>query len=108
MVVSRLLERRAAESPDRPVVHFEQRSLTYAEIAESAGAVATALAGLGIGRNDRVGLMLPNGEPFLTVYFALGKLGATAVPINPEYRGYMLEYVLADTACGLLKELATI
>ena len=59
-------------------------------------------------RGDRVGLFLPNGPAFLNAYFALGKLGATMVPINTAYRGYMLEYLLNDTACEVLVVDATL
>ena len=108
MVVSRLLERRAAEAPDHPVVHLPSGSLSYGRIDDQSGRLATSLVAMGVGRGDHVGLMLPNGEAFLTVYFALGKLGAVAVPINPAYRGYMLEYVLADTRCTVLFADATV
>lgn len=102
MVIARLLERRAAETPDRPFVRIDTDSLTYASVDDRAGRLASTLAAMGVGGGDRIGLMLPNGVPFLVIYFALGKLGAIAVPINPAYRGYMLEYVLADTACTML------
>jgi carnitine-CoA ligase len=102
MVIARLVERRATEVPDRVVLHLETGPLTYADIDGRASALAGALAANDVCRGDRIGLMLPNGEPFLTTYFALGKLGAVAVPINPAYRGYMLEYVLADTNCTML------
>lgn len=102
MVITRLVERRATEAPDRVVLHLETGPLTYAEVDGRASALAGALAAIQVTRGDRVAVMLPNGEPFLTIYFALGKLGAIAVPINPAYRGYMLEYVLADTACTTL------
>src|SRR5258706_921608 len=69
---------------------------------EQCGRLARRLKEQGVTRGQRVGLLLPNGEPFLIVYFALGKVGAVAVPINVAYRGYMLEYVLADTGCTLL------
>jgi crotonobetaine/carnitine-CoA ligase len=108
MVISRLFERRAETEPDRAFLHLPATSLTYGALDARSGALAGWLAASGIGRGDRVGLMLPNGEPFLTVYVALGKLGAIVVPINPAYRGYLLEYVLADTACSVLFADATV
>jgi len=102
MVVPRLLERRAVELPDTPIVHLPTGSISSRRLDERSGRLAAWLAGEGVDRGQRVGLLLANDEPFLTVYFALGKRGAVAVPINPTYRGYMLEHVLADTACALL------
>ena len=102
MVSARLLELHAAEQPDQPFVTYGQETASFGVVDAAAGRLAAGLAAAGIGRGDRVGLMLGNGAPFISTYFALGKLGAVAVPVNPAYRGYLLEYVLADTGCRLL------
>jgi crotonobetaine/carnitine-CoA ligase len=74
-------------------------STTRAELDAASGRIASGLRRIGVSRGQRVGIVLPNGPDFINTYFGLGKLGAAAVTINPAYRGYMLEYVLADTAC---------
>jgi carnitine-CoA ligase len=102
MIGARLLERRAAERPSQPFLTFDQETHTFGEVNSASAAMAGALRERGIGRGDRVGIILGNGAEFVSIYFALGKLGAVAIPINPAYRGYMLEYVLADTGCQLL------
>ena len=102
MVISRLLEQRAAVSPERPFVVYGHEAWTYGAVEGSASSIAGALAGLGVERGTRIGLFLPNCPEFVNTYFALGKLGATAIPVNTAYRGYMLEYLLNDTACRIL------
>src|SRR5579862_46860 len=102
MVVPRLLERRAAEHPDRDFLVFGDEAWTFGAVDAAAGRLAGGLRELGVARESRVALFLPNCADFATNYFAIGKLGATAVPVNTAYRGYMLEYVLNDTASRFL------
>ena len=102
MVVPRLLERRADELPDREFLVFGEEAWTFGAVEAAAARLAGGLAALGVSRETRVALFLPNCAEFVNTYFAVGKLGATTVPINTAYRGYMLEYVLNDTACPFL------
>jgi acyl-CoA synthetase (AMP-forming)/AMP-acid ligase II len=55
----------------------------------------TALNGFGIGRNDRVGLVLPNG-PELAVAFLAVAAGAASAPLNPAYRAEEFDFYLSD------------
>jgi crotonobetaine/carnitine-CoA ligase len=102
MVISRLLEVRAREDPQRPFVVYGEDRWTFAEVERASGRLAAGLHGLGIARGDSAALFLPNGPEFVNSYFALGKLGATTIAVNTAYRGYMLEYLLNDTACRYL------
>jgi acyl-CoA synthetase (AMP-forming)/AMP-acid ligase II len=54
-----------------------------------------ALNGFGIGRNDRVAIMLPNGPEMAAAFLAIGS-GATAAPLNPAYRGDEFEFYMSD------------
>lgn len=103
MIPAKLLERAAITSPGRALVAYSgAESITRSELDQAAGRLASGLRRIGVTRGQRVGIVLPNGAEFINSYFGLGKLGAAAVTINPAYRGYMLEYVLADTACPLI------
>ena len=75
----------AAEVPDRPATAFLGAHLTFIQLKEQADKFATALFGLGIRKGDRVGIMLPNCPQYLVATFALLRLGATVVNVNPIY-----------------------
>ena len=75
----------AVEVPDRPATAFLGAHLTFGQIKEQADKFATALARLGIRQKDRVGIMLPNCPQYLVAAFAVLRLGATVVNINPLY-----------------------
>jgi acetyl-CoA synthetase len=76
----------AAEHPDRAglriVAEDSDTSLTYGELAARSGQVANWLRGLGVGRGDRVLLMLGNVAPLWEVILAAMKLGAVMIPAS--------------------------
>jgi acetyl-CoA synthetase len=75
----------AAEHPDRTALRVvsddgSDEALTYAEMAARSAQVANWLRGLGVGRGDRVLLMLGNVVPLWEVMLAAIKLGAVIIP----------------------------
>jgi len=102
MVPGRLLEQAAQANRSRPFLSYGAGIVSVGEVDQSSARVAGGLRDLGVRAGDFVGIMLANGAAFIDTYFAIGKLGAAAVTINPAYRGYLLEYVLRDTGCTTL------
>lgn len=92
----------AEEHPERDFVITGERVLTYAEVAAESRRLADGLAALGVGRGDRVGLLMANHAEFVTMKFAIARTGATAIPFNFLYRTEELRYVLAQSACKVL------
>jgi acetyl-CoA synthetase len=76
----------AAEHPDRVALRIlsedDDAQLTYAELAARSAQVAAWLRGLGVGRGDRVLLMLGNVAPLWEVILAAMKLGAVIIPAS--------------------------
>ena len=75
----------AVEVPDRPATAFLGAHLTFSQIKERADKLAAALAGLRIRQGDRVGIMLPNCPQYVFAAFAVLRLGAVVVNVNPLY-----------------------
>jgi len=76
--------------------------LTYGGLREHVERTAAGLNRLGIGRNDRVALVLPNGAEMATAFVAVAAAGATAAPLNPGYRADEFEFYLSDLNAKLL------
>jgi len=89
-----LLSARAERSGSRPFVVLGDRSLSFAEVERQASALAAALAGLGVDRGDRVALILPGSFEHVVGFFAIQRLGAVAVPLDPRLTGPELRYLL--------------
>lgn len=94
--IARLLWLQAQERPDAPALVAEGcQPLTYAELMAQLGAVRSRLNEAGIGRNDRVALLVPDG-PQMAVAFLAVSACATCAPLNPAYRGDQIEFYLTD------------
>src|SRR5436309_57697 len=77
----------AAREPDRPAVHMPHRggyrTLTFAELDRLSGELARGLEMIGIGRGVRTVLMVAPSLDFFALTFALFKVGAVPVLIDP-------------------------
>lgn len=78
----------AIRAPGRP-------ALSYAGLRDLAGATIARLNAIGIGRNDRVAIVLPNGPEMAAAFIAIGA-GATTAPLNPAYRADEFNFYLTD------------
>jgi fatty-acyl-CoA synthase len=70
--------------------------LTFAELGAEVAQIRSALVGLGVKRGDHVGVCLGNSARFATLFFAIGSIGATVVPINTRFRADEICYVLGQ------------
>src|SRR5437899_8813999 len=75
--------------------------VSYDSLRQQVTAMADALAGLGIGRGDRVATVLPNGLPAV-VSFLAASIAGTAAPLNPGYREDEFSFFLDDTKARIL------
>jgi len=96
-----LLEDRAAHATQKPFLVMGARSLTWAEADAGANRWAHGLSGAGIGKGDRVLLMIPAGIEHVLIWLGLNKLGAVMVPVNEAYKGAMLRHQVNDAEAGL-------
>ena len=94
---------RVARTPDAPAVAYFDGLLSVRQVDEASDALAAAFASLGTQRGDRVGLYLQNIPQYALVLLALWKLGATALVLNPMYRGQELRRLIDDSrAVGIV------
>ena len=70
-------------------------SLTFGALRDLCARTVAALNGLGIGRGDRVAIVLPNGPEMAAAFLAIGS-GATTAPLNPAYRAEEFTFYLTD------------
>jgi acyl-CoA synthetase (AMP-forming)/AMP-acid ligase II len=71
------------------------KPLTYAALRKLAQDTIARLNQLGIGRGERVGIVLPNGPEMATAFVAIAS-GAVTAPLNPAYRAEEFEFYLND------------
>jgi acyl-CoA synthetase (AMP-forming)/AMP-acid ligase II len=94
--VSEFLAITSAIVPDREAVLFEDKRITYAELAERANRLANALADMGVGTGDRVAAIQVNCNEHVEASFATARLDGIYVPLNFRARADELVYMLND------------
>jgi len=83
-------------APDAPAIGAPERQpLTFRDLDDLATDTVGRLNALGIGRNDRVAIVLPNGPEMAVAFVAVGA-GATTAPLNPGYRAEEFAFYLTD------------
>ncbi|WP_188676549.1 AMP-binding protein [Subtercola lobariae] len=100
--VASILAESATRAPDRVALYFRGEALSYGELWSQTRAYAGALRELGIGRGDRVAVLIPNVPDFARVYYAVLALGAIVVPIHLLFKANEIEYVLRDSGADLV------
>lgn len=95
--LGQLFDETVAKMPDAPAMIFEDQTVTYRQFGDQVDRFATALAGLGIKKGERVGLMGPNCPQWEIAFFALLKLGAIVVQTNPMYVEREIAYQMNDS-----------
>lgn len=96
------LEQSTNRYPDNTAIIFQNHELTYLELKERVDRIATALNELGIKKGHCVAIMLPNCPQLVICYYAIMRLGAMAVMVNPMYTERELTYILKDSGVGTL------
>jgi acetyl-CoA synthetase len=100
-------DRWAAVEPQRPAILEVAGSgrvtpLTYGELRDASNRLANAFRARGIGRGDRVAILLPQGATVPIVHVAIYKLGAIALPLAALFGVDALSYRLRDAGAKAL------
>ncbi len=101
--VAELVSAAAAESPDKlAVVEAGGRSLTWAQLDDEVGRVATGLGAGGILAGHRVLMAVGNRIEFVTTYLGVLRVQAVAVPVNPLATPGELARMVADSGARMV------
>ncbi|MCY0900715.1 MAG: class I adenylate-forming enzyme family protein [Firmicutes bacterium] len=102
LTVGAALTSAARRMGSKDALIFGQERLSFRELERQANQFARALQSVGIGRGDRVGLLLPNGLEMARAYFGIAKAGAVGVPLNLRWAAPEIAYALVDAGVSLL------
>ena len=91
-----VLDLLAAGAAEAPAIGAPGRTaLSFGGLRALAGRTIAALNGMGIGRNDRVAIVAPNGPEMAAAFVAIAA-GATTAPLNPGYKQDEFDFYLSD------------
>jgi acyl-CoA synthetase (AMP-forming)/AMP-acid ligase II/acyl carrier protein len=96
--IAQLIQARAGQKPDAVVfqgVGEGRQSLTYRQLNDQMNNVVQSLNQMGVGRNDRIAIVLPNGMELATAFLTIAA-GATSATLNPGYSHGEFDFYLFD------------
>lgn len=99
VTIPQMLRATAVDHGEATALLFMNARLTYRELLDHVDRFATALARLGVGKDTRVAIQLPNLPQAVIAYFATVSLGAQAVMTNPLYVEREIEHQWQDAGC---------
>jgi long-chain acyl-CoA synthetase len=93
-----MLDASARTHPEAVAIAWFGKKLSYRWLLAEVERCSAALAGLGVGKGDRVALVMPNCPQYIVAFYATVRLGAVVVGNNPLYTQREMEHQLRD--CG--------
>jgi carnitine-CoA ligase len=85
---------RAQRTPERPFLLVSGKTWSWREFGQAVNSAARLLLARGIRRGDRFGVMARNCDGHVLLLFALARIGAIMVPVNPDFGVDEARYVL--------------
>lgn len=95
-------ERTARAHAARTALVFEGRSWSYAGLLDEIARQSAGLAALGVAAGDRVALQVRNRAEFVTLFYAIQRLGAVAVPMDVRLQGAEVAHGVRDSGARVL------
>ena len=109
VTLNHFVDTAALRYPDKPALIFAERVISYRELHQQIEAVAAFLQQrLGVTHGDRVLLMSQNCPQFVIAFYAVLRLGAVVVPVNPMSTLSEVTYFAHNSVPGhwLVKDVA--
>jgi fatty-acyl-CoA synthase len=90
------------KDPSSEALVTQGKRFTYGELKEKAEQAAGAMQALGIGKGDHVGILMPNGEDWLSLFYGAALIGAVTVPVNTRFKAAEIDFCLKQSGARTL------
>jgi fatty-acyl-CoA synthase len=101
LILKQLWHTPLSQSPDQEIVYRDRTRLTYRQLGQRIGRLASALDKLGVRSGDTIGVLDWDSNRFLEAFFAIPMMGAVLQTVNvrlaPEQIAYTINHAGAST-----------
>jgi amino acid adenylation domain-containing protein len=97
-----IIEQQAAANSGKEAIRYNETSITYQQLNETANRLAAVLISVGVQTGDPVGLLVDRSHQMIIALLAILKCGAAFIPLDPEYPGQRITYMLENSGARLL------
>lgn len=102
MPVFQILSQTAKKNPKQIAIVYREKSITYSELDSLSDKFAASIIQLGVTKNNRVAIYLPNNPLFIITYYGILKAGAVVTAINPLHREREVEHQLVNSEARVI------
>jgi len=86
MTLAEAFQQVASSRLDQGALVCGEERFTYGQLLERVDGVVLCLSEIDIGKGDKVICLLPPGPEFISLFFAVARLGGVFIPLNPRIR----------------------
>jgi acyl-CoA synthetase (AMP-forming)/AMP-acid ligase II len=106
LLIGEMMARNARKFPDREAMVYGETRLTYKQFNARINQLAHAFLDLGLKKGSKVAILAFNCNQYMEAYFAVGKIGAVAAPLNFRLHPEELTYIVdnADAEAFIMGE----
>lgn len=97
-----LFKRSVEEHGEAVCTIFNGKTLSYQQIDAQSDSLARYLLVNGLGKGDRVGILIPNTPTFVISYYGILKAGGVVMALNPAYRPTELQKLASESGIRFL------
>jgi acyl-CoA ligase (AMP-forming) (exosortase A-associated) len=97
-----IMSQMATRRPEAPALTIKDTTFSYRELWDDARAFAAGLAGIGLGRSERVAIYLDKRIETVASVFGTSAAGGAFVPVNPVLKAQQVGYILRDCSVRVL------
>ena len=94
--IAMFIQESARRKPEKTALIMDDKRMNYSQLQKNIECFSSALGALGVQRDDKIMLILPNILQFPICFFGVARLGAVNVPVNVLYKERELTYRLQD------------
>jgi len=100
--ITQLFEEKVGMCSNKTAVVYKQESLSYEQLNRRSNQLARKLKGIGIERNNAVGLLVDKSIDLIVGILGILKSGGAYVPIDPEYPAERINFMIHDSNCKVI------
>ena len=102
MILTETLKKACEFFPKKEAIICGGKRWTYQEFYDRIRRLSVCLKDLGVGKDDKVAILLPNCHYFLEAYYGIAQIGAISVPINYRLSPGEVAFILEDSESRVL------
>ncbi len=97
LTVAEALRRAVTVAPEVEAVVAPSGRITFADLEREVTSIRAALLAAGVECGEHVGLLMGNGPRWVSIFLALGSVGAVTVPVNTRFQAEEMAYALRQS-----------